>query len=49
MSFVALLLREMRSGNQCCSHDELHDEVEISPEGCASAEKALDWKEIKHR
>jgi hypothetical protein len=49
VSFVAFLLREMSPSNQGSSHDELHHEVEIRPEGCASAEKALHWKEIKHR
>jgi hypothetical protein len=38
--------REMRTSDQGCSHDELHDEVEIRPKGCASAEKALYWKEM---
>ena len=41
VSFVAFLFCEMSPRNQGCSHDELHDEVEIRPEGCASAEKAL--------
>ena len=48
VSFVAFLFCEMSPCDQSCSHDELHDEVEICPEGCASAEKALHWKEIKH-
>ena len=40
MSSVAFLFREMSPCNQGCSHDELNDEVEICPEGCAGAEKA---------
>src|SRR5437016_13937686 len=48
VSFVVFLFREIGPRNQGCSHEELHDEVEIRREGCAGAEKALYWKQIKH-
>jgi len=41
MSPVTLLPRENGSRSERHSHDDLHDEVEIRPEGSAGTEKAL--------
>ena len=49
VSFVAFVFRETSPSDQRCSHDELHDEVEICPESCAGAEKALHGRHIQHR
>ena len=41
VSSVPLLFREKHASDQSCSHDELHDEVEICREWGASAQKSL--------
>src|ERR1700687_3726532 len=48
VSSVAFMFREKGPRDQGCSHDELHDQVEICPEGCASTEKAPHWEERQH-
>ena len=41
MSCVAFSLGEKNAHDQSQSHDELHDEVEICPEGGTGPEEAL--------
>jgi hypothetical protein len=41
VSPVAFAFRENSSGNQRCTHDELHDKIEICREGRAGTEKAV--------
>ena len=46
------MFRQKGPDDQGYSHDELHDEVEICPEGGACAEKTLYWEvdnTAKHR
>jgi hypothetical protein len=49
VSSVAFVFREKSAHDQGYSHDELHDEVEIRPEGSAGPEKTLHRKENQHR
>jgi len=41
VSFVAFVFRKKGPSEQGYTHDELHDEVEVCPEGGAGTEKTL--------
>src|ERR1700687_325804 len=45
VSSGTFVFREKSARDQGYSHDELHDKVEICPEGGTGPEKALHWKE----